>query len=296
VLRWFQTESRLPWVILALLLAGGWSTSGLIFRNIEDAGAFQIIFYRGLCLSVAITTFLCFRYRRAIPAAFRAIGWPGVMGAAGLGMASVCFIAAMEHTTIANISFLIASSPFFAGGLAWLMIREPMSRRTIIATAIAMVGVLTMVLEGFAIGSWLGNLLALGCAALSAFYVVGVRIGRGVDMVPCVAVAGLIAAGSASLFMDGFAITLHDLALCALQGIFVSALCNGLFTLCARHLPAGELTVLSMLESVLSPTWVFLFLAEVPTKLTILGGMIVLAGVSFQAFRPTGRSRRKRNA
>ena len=71
------------------------------------------------------------------------------------------------------------------------------------------------------------------------------------------------------------------------QGIFISAVCNGLFTLAARHLPAAELTVLSMVESVLSPFWVFLFLNEIPTLLTIIGGAVIMAAISFQAFLPS---------
>ncbi|MBT7614637.1 MAG: DMT family transporter [Rhodospirillaceae bacterium] len=200
----------------------------------------------------------------------------------------------MEHTTIANISFMIAATPFFAGGMAWLLLRETMALRTVIATLIAMCGVLVMVGEGLALDSLHGNLLALACALLSAVYVVAARFGRCVDMVPTVAMAGMVAAGTAFLIIDSFEISLHDFALCALQGVFISAMCNGLFTLCARHLPAGELTVLSLLESALSPLWVFLFLAEVPTKVTLVGGGVILSAVLIQAFWP-GASRREQN-
>lgn len=296
VLRWFRSDNcpprRLPWVVLALVLAAGWSTSGLIFRHIEHASAPQVIFYRSLCLTFAVTAFVAWRYRIATPRAFRAVGWPGIVGALGLGLASVTFIMAIERTTIANISFLIAAAPFFVGVLAWTAMGEAMSRRTQAATAMAMVGVAAMVWEGFAFGTWDGNLLALACALLSSFYIVAVRFGQRIDMVPTVALSGVVAAVTAAAMTSSFAIGWHDLALCVLQGIFVSALCNGLFTLCARHLPAAELTVLSMIESVLSPIWVLIAFAEVPTGLTIAGGGIVLAAVAFQALRPAGQRRR----
>lgn len=294
MLRWFQSDSRLPWVILALMLAIGWSTSGLVFRHIEAASAPQIIFYRGTCLTFAVISFVVWRHRFFAVRAFVSTGKAGIAGAFGLGLASVAFISAMEHTTIANISFMIAATPFFAGGMAWLLLRETMALRTVIATLIAMCGVLVMVGEGLALDSLHGNLLALACALLSAVYVVAARFGRGVDMVPTVAMAGMVAAGTAFLIIDSFEISLHDFALCALQGVFISAMCNGLFTLCARHLPAGELTVLSLLESALSPLWVFLFLAEVPTKVTLVGGGVILSAVLIQAFWP-GASRREQN-
>ncbi|MDE0045520.1 MAG: DMT family transporter [bacterium] len=286
MLSWFRSESRLLWVIVALVLAAGWSTTGLVFRLIEEAGALEVVFYRSLGLASAITSFVVFRYRINTLRAFRAIGWPGVIGGAGLGFASIAFIMAIERTTIANISFLVATAPFFVGALAWIVMREPMGRRTALASAIAMAGVALMVWEGFAGGSWEGNLLALACSLLASFYIVACRFGRGRDMVPSVAVSGMMACAAAALTADHLSISFHDLALCIIQGIFISAVCNGLFTLAARHLPAAELTVLSMVESVLSPFWVFLFLAEIPTLLTIIGGIIILAAISFQAFLP----------
>ena len=286
MLGWFRSENRLLWVIVALILAAGWSTTGLVFRLIEDAGALQVVFYRSLGLASAITSFVVFRYRLNTLRAFRAIGWPGVIGGVGLGFAAITFIMAMERTTIANISFLVATAPFIVGALAWIVMREAMGRRTIIASAIAMAGVAFMVWEGFAGGSWEGNLLALSCALLASFYVVACRFGRGRDMVPTVAVSGMLACAAAALTADHLSISFHDLALCMTQGIFISAVCNGLFTLAARHLPAAELTVLSMVESVLSPFWVFLFLNEIPTLLTIIGGAVIMAAISFQAFLP----------
>ena len=231
----------LPWVILALLLAAGWSTTGLVFRHIEEADALQIVFYRSLTLSVAVTSFIAFRYRINTLRAFRAIGWPGLIGGAGLGFASITFIMAIERTTIANISFLIATASFFVGALAWIAMREPMGRRTILASVIAMLGVVIMVGEGFDGGGWDGNLLALACAIFVSFYVVAVRFGRGRDMIPTVAVSGMMAGTAAVLASDGLSISLHDFALCLLQGVFISAVCNGLFTLW-RPAPAGRRT------------------------------------------------------
>ena len=289
MLRWFESDNRLAWVSLALVLAAGWSTSGLIFRSIEDAGSVQIIFYRSVCLASAVASFVAFRYRISTLRAFRSIGWPGLIGAVGLGTASIAFIMAVERTTIANISFLIATTPFFVGALAWIVMREAMSPRTVAAAFIAMAGVAVMVGDGFSSGDWDGNLLALACALLSSLYVVAVRYGRGRDMIPAVALSGAIAAGMVAAVSDHLAITAHDLLLCAVQGILVSAVCNALFTLCARHIPAAELTLLSMVESVLAPFWVFAFLGEIPATATIAGGAVIMSAIALQAVWPGHR-------
>jgi drug/metabolite transporter (DMT)-like permease len=125
--------------------------------------------------------------------------------------------------------------------------------------------------------------MALGTASASAGYAVALRYGRHADLSPCVMVSGFVTMAIAAPFVGDFTITWHDLAMCAIQGVAVSALCNVLFTYAARWVPAAELTLLSLSESVLSPTWVWLVLNEVPSAWTLLGGVIVLGAVMGQA-------------
>ena len=295
VLRRFVGQSPAFWVLLALGLAVAWSMSGLVFRQIHDAGAAQIIFYRGLSLSFALLAFVFWRYRGRTFASFRALGPIGFFAALTLGSSSIFYLFAIKATTIANISFLNAACPFIAGGLAWLLLRETMSRLTVVAVCLALAGVAVMVWEGFAVGSWFGNMMALCAVVISGAYVVLLRFGKGVDLIPAVALSGLFAALLVLPLIDDFSISLHDLGFAVLQGIFISGLCNGLYTFCARHIPAGELTLLSLAESVLSPLWVWLVINEVPSDLTLVGGAIVLSAVALQAFwRPQFLVRRRR--
>lgn len=297
VLRVLGEPTRVFWVLLALCLAVAWSMSGLIFRQIHDADASQIVFYRGISLSTAMMGFVLFRYRSRTAAAFRALGPVGWLSALTLGASSVFYLFAVQATTIANIAFLNAAVPFIAGALAWVLLRESMSRLTLTACAMALVGVAIMVWEGFAVGSWFGNLMALGAVVISGVYVVAIRYARGTDLIPAVAVSGFLAALMVVPLLPGYAISLHDLGFAMLQGVLISGLCNGLYTICARHLPAAELTLLSLLESVLSPLWVWLVINEVPSELTLVGGAVVLSAVALQAFwRPLFTSRRRQPA
>ena len=290
----FDAGNRSHWVFLALLLATGWSLSGLIFRMIEHANAPQIAFYRGIMLSTFLMSFVVMRYGRATPRAFRAIGKSGVAAGASLGIGSLFFLYAIENTTIANVSFVNAATPFIAAALGWVVLREAVARRTIVACSIAVVGVAIMVWESVAVGSWFGNLAALAGASLSAGYAVALRRGGGVDMMPAVVISGYLTAVAAVPLMGGFTITWHDLGFAALQGVVISAVCNVAFTYCARHFPAAELTLLSMIESVLSPFWVWLVLGETPYGAIIVGGAVVLAAVGIEALWPLRQRLRRR--
>jgi drug/metabolite transporter (DMT)-like permease len=279
-------------VALTLFTAAMWSTTGLIFRSMDDASEWQIIFFRALSLVIALGLVLVGRYRGSFFVKIRAIGRPGLLAGACLGTGSVFYLFALNNTTVANVAFLVSATPFAAAMLAWLLLGETVHRRTWACIGLALAGVGVMVAEGFAVGGWFGNLMALGCAGVSAFHVIALRWGRGVDMWPSVVLAGLVAMAIAVPFVDDFGIGWRNLGLCVLQGVFISAFCNVLFTICARHVPAAELTLLSLAESVLSPFWVWLVLAEVPTSVTLFGGAIVLSAVGLQALTATrGRAR-----
>ena len=285
----FRAPSYSLGVRIVLLIAFLWSFSGLIFRHIEAAEPWEIIFYRSVGVALGVTIAVVIRYQGAVGEAFLRIGKPGLAAALCLSTASICFLQALHFTTIANISFLVAAHPFFAAALAWLLLKERVTLRTWIAAALALAGVLLMVLEGIAFGGALGNILGLGAAILSAGYAVALRFGRRVDMTPAVALSGVLALiFSAPLVVD-FQISWHDLGLCLLQGMVISAICNSLFAYAARSVPAAELTLFTLLETVLAPVWVWLVIDETPTVLTLIGGTIILIAILGHAYRAIRR-------
>lgn len=278
-------------VALTLSTAIAWSFTGLIFRHVEDATPWQILFYRALLLSAALAVAFGMRHGRQTIRVVTGIGFAGLAAAVFLGLGSIFYIFAIAHTTIANVAFLTSSVPFLTAVAGWLVLRERVKGATWVCIAIAMAGVAVMVAEGFAIGGWFGNLMALAGALVSAGYAIALRYGRKADLSPCVVVSGVVTMAITAPFAGDFSISWHDLALCALQGVAISALCNVLFTYCARWVPAAELTLLSLLESVFSPFWVWLVIGEVPSDWTLIGGVIVLAAVAGQALAALRRDR-----
>ncbi|MEM7223812.1 MAG: DMT family transporter [Pseudomonadota bacterium] len=266
-------------VVLVLLTATFWSFSGLIVRGIEVAGPWEVLFYRSLGVTLGAGLIVLWRHGGRAPRVLGAIGWPGLLAAFCLATASVSFFHALFQTTVANVSFIFAAHPFYAALLAWLVLRERVARRTWVAAGLALVGVLLMVVEGLAVGGLSGNLLALLASMLSAGYAVALRCGRRRDMTPAVALSGAFALLASAPMVSEFAVPWQDIALCLLQGMVISAFCNSVFAFAARAVPAAELTLLTLLETVLAPTWVFLVIAERPSPTTLIGGTVILAAV-----------------
>jgi len=47
----------------------------------------------------------------------------------------------------------------------------------------------------------------------------------------------------------------------------------------SRHIAAAEVTLFMLLEFALGPIWVWLFVNEVPSQWTLLGGALVIAAI-----------------
>ena len=260
------------------------SFGGLTIRNIAEADPWQINFYRSLALIVAIVSILAFQYRRRSIANIRGIGWPGLCGGAMLAMAGIAFLQALTHTTVANTLFTLSAIPFITAVLARIFLQERLQRATLITMAAAAAGIGLMVGEGIGIGSGFGNAMALITACGFSAFAVIVRAHRHIDMLPTLLVSGVIVAlvGLAVRF-DDLGITLHDLLLCFLWGGLLSGFANWMFIVASRHLVAAELTLFMLLEFALGPVWVWLFVAEIPSRWTLIGGTLVISSVALRA-------------
>ncbi len=270
-------------VALVLLAGVFWSLAGILLRNIEAATSWQIIFYRSLFLALTLLAVIAVRHRGRVVGAFRAIGRVGVIGGACVAVGYIAIVLSILNTTVANALFIFASTPFFAAALGWLILREPVRRRTWGTIAVALCGVGVMVAEGLAGGGLFGNLMAVVMTLAFAALIVALRHGRAVDMMPTVCLGGALAAVAGLILADGLAISLHDLMICLLLGSVQVGAGMVAFTIGSRHVPAAELGLLSMTEAVFGPVWVWLGVAEVPTLLTFAGGALVLGALVTQA-------------
>ena len=275
---------------VAFVLTAGvlWSIAGLVVRLMDNAGEWQILFYRSACLIITLISYLGVRNKGQLAAAFRSAGVNAVWAGVFLGSGFACWIFAMTHTTIASALFILAASPLMAALVAKLVLGEAIRRITLICMLVSILGIAIMVGEGAVVGTLAGSLFAIGAAFAFALFSVTLRKGRTVDMTPAVCWAGiwatLLAATMISFGPRGFSVSIHDLLLCGLLGFVQVGLGLILFTIGSRHIPAGELTLLSMTEVVLGPVWVWLGVGEVPSLYTIVGGLIVLGAISVQAF------------
>jgi drug/metabolite transporter (DMT)-like permease len=198
----------------------------------------------------------------------------------------------LAHTSVANTLFILSAIPFFTAALARIFLKERLQRATIMTMLFAAGGIAIMLREGFAVGSAYGNLMALVTAFCFAGFAVIVRRKRRTDMMPTLLVsAAVIALVAFFMRIGNLGVTVHDLLLCFLWGGVLSGIANWMFIVAARSLQAAEVTLFMLLEFALGPLWVWLFVGEVPSSWTLVGGALVITSVAVRALVELKRTR-----
>jgi len=279
--------SYLNGVLLVLLAGVFWSTMGLGIRQIEYANVWQILLYRSISLAAFLFILISLRSGLRPFTTIRRVGSAGVIGGFSLVFAFAGGIYAIQTTTVANAMFLFASAPFFAAILGWIILRESVRRSTWIATAVAILGIGIMVIEGISAGHIIGNSAALLSALGFAVFTIALRWGKLEDMLPAVLLAGVFAI-MVSLIVcvsKGYAFTLstNDAGIALALGVFQVGMGLAIYTIGSKVVPAAELALLSMTEVLLGPFWVWLFLGEKASAYTLTGGLILLLAIAGNA-------------
>ena len=275
------------------------SVNGLVIRSFDSVSDWQIIFYRQAFFIAGMLLVLILQFRSRLPGMFRQVGWAGIGGAISLGLANPTFIMALSHTTVASALFTISAAPLITAVLARIFLKEYISRPTMVAIIVAIVGISIMVSDGVLSGSIFGNLLALLCAFFFSTFVIFLRVGKDRNMLPASVMGGIIG-GLIGLVGSGFdfRVSLPDLSLFFLWGAVIATIVHYFFTLGSRYITGAEIMLITLIEFTLGPIWVWLAFGEQPTRLALIGGIIVLSAVAARSLimMYQGRNARHINA
>ncbi len=267
------------------------SLAGILLRLVEAADGWQVLFYRSLAFVATMLAFVVWRHGKDTARAFQAVGRPGLVVAGLLAAAFMLFIFALLNTTVASAVFTLSLSPFFAALFAWLALREAVAPATWAAMVLSLMGIGLMFGDGLAAGSITGNLLALVCCLCYSAALVAMRRGRRVDMMPAVCLAGVTAALVAAIMAPDLRVSPRDLLLAVTLGVVQLGFQYILLTTGTRSVPAAEIALVGRLTLVMAPLWVWVGVGEVPSPLTLMGGLIVLPAVTGHGLLALHRSR-----
>lgn len=270
--------------VLFIILGGVFlSTLGIGTRWMESASGLQIVFYRSVGLAIFSTALVLIRYKAGFFSAYRSAGKIGLVTCLFLSGASIFIVLAVVNTTVANAMFIISLAPMIAGVFAWLLLGERVDRKTWMAMALALVGVLVIVNGALSAQGMLGIMYAFMMLICYGMFVVCLRLGKDLDMIPAISLSAWLLILIIGVSIDELSIPINDFLICLALGVFQVGL--GMFLLVAGsiHVPAAQMALLAMVEVVLSPVWVWLGAGEQPATATLVGGGVILMAICYQA-------------
>lgn len=270
------------------------SPDGLLLRLVTDASIWDVIFFRSILIASAIIAFLIITKRNNFSAIFFNFDRVGWMSTILMTISSLTFVGAMANTSVANTLFLVATMPFFSAVLGWFFLGEAVRLRTWLTIALAFCGIVIIFSESFSTGNWLGDSLAIFTAFLQGLNIVVIRKARDREVtVPAFCVSAFFATLIALPFAQPMTVNISDFFFLSLMGLIVVPIGLGLFLSGARYAPAAEIALLALVETVLGPIWVWIFIGETPSEMALLGGSIVILSIVINTWFGIHSSREK---
>lgn len=268
---------------LALLAALCWSLAGVFIKSLALHPA-VIAFYRSLFAMLFFIPFAGIgRWRPQARLLFSGLAFTAATGS---------LVWATKLTTAANAIVLQNTAPVFVGVLVFLLFRERATRPDLVTLLFGTAGIL--IIFGGAAGAQdlPGVSVGLGSGFMLGVYFVNLRFLRGVDPFALMLANNFIS----TLALLGFAygalsVSLTELAALACLGVVQFAFAHFFFFRSIEHISVQEASLISLVEPVLNPLWVALWVGEVPSLTTFFGGGLILGGLALR-YMPLGRERR----
>lgn len=258
-----------------------WSTGGLVVRSLDEVDTWTTVAHRSLWASVFLVLFVVVRDRRDAARSFTSMGLAGLVVAVCFAVASVAFVVAVGMTTVANTVIAISTAPLVAAVLGRVVLAEPVAGRTWAAAGATIVGAAVMVsgssaAEATRVGDAVAFLIPLALATAT----VTIRRHQHVLMVPAMATGTMIAAAVSLPLAGSLAVGRADLGLLVFFGAGQLGLGLALFGMGARWAPPADVTLVTLIEPVLAPLWVWMVFAEQPGTAALVGGSLVLGALA----------------
>jgi len=265
-----------------------------VLIRLADADSWTVLFYRGLLMSIGVMILLLVTYRSKTIVEFKKIGRGGLWIGWLHGIMTGTFVFAIMHTSIANTLVIISTGPIWIAIIAWFTLREKASLITWLAMIIVFIGIYIVMSANFGGQNIVGDIFALITAILMGFTFTLVRKYKAVNMVPTMAVGGVIAAIIACIFAPTLVLKPEAIIYVVAMGVIL-AISFSLITIAPRYMPAAEVGMIMPLETVLGTLIAWTVINEVPSNNAIIGGIIVVITLFCHAWYSTNLANREQN-
>ena len=256
--------------------------------------SWELLFYRGLIPFVLLFIFLLLYYKKNFLHSLLITGLPGLFYAILVALGNITFVISIQNTNVANTLIMIALTPFTTAILSSIFLKEHPSQRMWFTIISCFLVVLFIFYDSYQGNRIFGDFFGLLTAILIGGSAVVVRYGKLVNFLPSLLIAKLFTFVLPILFIQSFPqsliIDLREFYLIIVMSICLF-IALSFITLAPRYIPAYEVEIFFVLETILGPLWVWLVIHEQPTSKTIIGGMLIILTIFVHTFFELKESR-----
>jgi len=193
-----------------------------------------------------------------------------------LGLSNIAFISAIKNTSVANTVLIFSSAPIFSAFYMYIFFREKTTKNIFVASIFILIGLYIIFSSQLGQGQHTGNIYAILAIGIFALAFVILSRYKNINMLGILFFSSLVTILISFTFLNDISIDLNNLYVLLLAGLITSPLARVLMGKGTKTLPTSEVSLLMIIETIMAPVWVWLFLNEVPTSNTLVGGVVIL--------------------
>ncbi len=259
-------------------------TPDSLFIRLASVDTWSLVFYRGIIPFFTVLIGMLLIYKANFFKMLFTSGRHGIIYIITFSITNIAFVVSIQNTNVANTLVMIAMAPMLSAILGAIFLNEMPDSKTWIAIAVTFFAAIYIFYDSLQLGNIFGDLLGLVCALGLAVGAVTIRSAKTKNLVPAAVVGKLLVAIFAIFFVETYALVGRDLLIVPLMCVMCVAIPFVLVTIAPRFIPAEEVNLFFLLETIIGPIWVWMVIKEQPSLETIQGGIVIILTIAIHSF------------
>ena len=259
-------------------------TPDSLFIRLSNIDTWGLVFYRGIIPFFTVFFVMLLIYKLNFFKILLNSGYHGLIYIGTFSVTNITFVVSIQNTNVANTLVMIATAPMLSAILGSIFLKEPPDKKTLISIIITFLAIIYIFSDSLKLGNFYGDILGFITAIGLAVGAVTIRSAKSKNLVPAAVIGKLFVAIFALFFIESFLLINRDIFIIPLMSILCVAIPFVLVTIAPRFIPAAEVNLFFLLETIIGPIWVWLIIKEQPSIETLQGGAIIITTIAIHSF------------
>ena len=259
-------------------------TPDSLFIRLSNVDTWGLVFYRGFIPFCLVLIGMLIVYKLNFFKMLFNSGYHGLIFITTFSITNITFVVSIQNTNVANTLVMIALAPMLSAILGGIFLKEIPDRKTWTAIGVTFLAAVYIFYDSLQLGSIYGDILGFITALGLAINAVTIRSAKKKNLLPAAVVGKLFVAIFAMFFIETYTLIERDLIIVPLMSIMCVAIPFVLVTIAPRFIPAEEVNLFFLLETIIGPFWVWMVIKEQPSLETIQGGSIIILTIAIHSY------------